>query len=347
MSSAQQYETILAPFVEEGLFTHLYAECGLLNHPTAMFQHEILPEKRDFFDLSSLTKALVTVPLIYQEGLQNKLYLQDHTKVWLKECVDPFDRNLDNVRVMSLLNHQSGLPPWRNLWTNHIDGRGRSTITPEKRGHHIDKVLNAQILTGVGRFMYSDLGYLFLQRILEVRHGDTFPVIWQKFCKTQGLGDDITFVPNPVKSVTTGFCAVRQRLLLGEVHDENAAVLGGAAGHAGAFATGPGISRYLRRLLETDAGRLIWSEHTRALAEPDPQQGLAGWWHGNGESSQVFGSGQSAGHLGFTGTAFWINLKTQAYGILLTNRVISGRLSSRITELRKKTFTYFNEIVSS
>ncbi len=347
MSSAQQYEKILIPFTEEGLFTHLYAECGFLNHPTAMFQFEILPQKRDFFDLSSLTKALVTVPLVYQEGLENSLYLQDHTKVWLKDFMDPFDRNLDNVRVMSLLSHHSGLPAWRNLWTNHIDERGHSMITPQQRGHHIDKVLNAQILTGVGRYMYSDLGYLFLQRILEVRHGEAFAEIWQKFCKKQGLGNDITFTPNPDVAITTGHCAVRKRLLLGEVHDENAAALGGAAGHAGAFATGAGVSRYLRQLLETDAGRLIWSEHTRALAEPDPEQGLAGWWRGDGESSQVFGGGQSAGHLGFTGTAFWINMQTQAYGILLTNRVISGRLSSRITDLRKQTFTFFNEIVSS
>ena len=37
--------------------------------------------------------------------------------------------------------------------------------------------------------------------------------------------------------VPTEFCAWRQRRCVGEVHDENAASLGGVAGHAGLFAT--------------------------------------------------------------------------------------------------------------
>ena len=341
MSNLSNFENILAPHAD-GLYTHLYAECGYLDKPTA-FVYEKLPGNRDVFDLSSLTKALVTVPLIYQESLLNKLDLRSKVGEWLEGHVDHYDLNINAIMMLQLLRHESGLPAWRNLWVNHFDEKGRSMLDESERKIHIDKIINAQFLLSANQFIYSDIGFLLLQRLLENRYNAPFKTIYQAFCETMQFGELITFDPDPAKAVSTGFCEVRGRELVGEVHDENAAVLGGACGHAGAFATGPNLVVYLKKLLTTNVGKAIWKEHKEALQLKQVHPGLAGWWLGNGESSKVFAGGKAIGHLGFTGTAFWVDTNTRAYGVLLTNRVISGRISHRITKLRKDVFTYFNK----
>jgi CubicO group peptidase (beta-lactamase class C family) len=68
------------------------------------------------------------------------------------------------------------------------------------------------------------------------------------------------------------------------------------------------------------------------------RDGLLGFRRGNGQSSGVFANGNGMGHLGWTGTAFWLDWSSKKYGIFLTNRVISGRVSPRITDIRRKVF---------
>ena len=70
-----------------------------------------------------------------------------------------------------------------------------------------------------------------------------------------------------------------------------------------------------------------------------PTKTLLIWRKGGvGTSAENFCLGKTVGHLGFTGTALWIEPETLAYGILLTNRTISGRISSKIFTFRKAVF---------
>jgi uncharacterized protein YbbC (DUF1343 family) len=117
--------------------------------------------------------------------------------------------------------------------------------------------------------------------------------------------------------------------LRGVVHDGNARLLHGVAGHAGVFSTGADLSRYCRMLLAGGAlgGKRYFKESTvRAMFSPhvigETTRGLG--WDIASPYSRTLGSYfpiGSVGHTGFTGTAIWMDPPTQTYMILLTNRV--------------------------
>jgi CubicO group peptidase (beta-lactamase class C family) len=64
-----------------------------------------------------------------------------------------------------------------------------------------------------------------------------------------------------------------------------------------------------------------------------------GWRKGRDASAKTFAQGRGCGHLGFTGTAFWVDPLTRGFGIILTNRVISGRISTAIKDMRAQAFS--------
>ena len=109
----------------------------------------------------------------------------------------------------------------------------------------------------------------------------------------------------------------------GQVHDENAYALGGAAGHAGLFGTVDGVLDQALDLLEdrtlpatTRAEMIAPATETRALGWEIAHNG---WHGGNGHSRRTIG------HLGFTGTGLWIDFDRGIAWTLLTNRVHPSR----------------------
>jgi uncharacterized protein YbbC (DUF1343 family) len=113
------------------------------------------------------------------------------------------------------------------------------------------------------------------------------------------------------------------------VHDGNARLLHGIAGHAGVFSTASDLSRFCRMLLAGGqlGGRRYLKEATvRAMFAPhvtgESTRGLG--WDISSPYSRTLGAYfpmGSVGHTGFTGTAIWMDPATGVYMILLTNRV--------------------------
>jgi CubicO group peptidase (beta-lactamase class C family) len=126
----------------------------------------------------------------------------------------------------------------------------------------------------------------------------------------------------------------------GEVHDENAYVMGGVAGQAGLFGSAEAVWRLLVRLTNLYKGRTekrgIRPETVRSFFDrrkewpppgfdaPDPRNSSAG---------RFFGP-HTIGHLGFTGTSFWVDLDREIVVILLTNRVHPSRNNHKIKSFR-------------
>ena len=152
------------------------------------------------------------------------------------------------------------------------------------------------------------------------------------------------FQPQPAASfAATELCPWRNRLLVGEVHDDNAHVLGGVAGHAGLFATADAVGRLLDNLRLAEAapgraspllGRLVThffhhqpnSSWGLGFDTPSPVGSSAG---------QLFSTG-SVGHLGYTGTSFWMDRERGFIIVLLTNRVHPSRHRQRLKTFRPK-----------
>lgn len=327
-----------------GEFTHVYAACGDIRENAPTLVHEKYLDDRRLFDLSSLTKALVTVPLFFSkiEDIQESIFS------YVPKSIEGLKKS--ELTWLDLLSHESGLPFWCNLWVKQFDQQGQCLLkTPQDARQRLDISLNRAISQKQnpslkGAFIYSDLGYLLLQRLLEHKLEDTYKEIVDDFLKEFKLDKNFIFHPDPSMSISTGYCAIRKRDLMGEVHDENAAALGGVCAHAGAFGSGKGVVEGLQKLLSSNNGqKLIQAQLDRQgcqIAHP----GLAGWWQGNGESAKAFAGGLSIGHLGFTGTAFWYDPRSNFYGVLLTNRIIKGRLSNKITQLRSAVFKLYEQV---
>jgi len=306
------------------------------------------------FDLASLTKVLATTTFTMQQVEQGLIGLDDHIEAHIGAWLGT-DRQ--HVTIRDLLAHSSGLAAYIPLYQGYEpvssppSGIYKPTITPEGKPFTPDQMRD-QFEATICRIpldyvprtqsIYSDLGFILLGFILEKKAG--LPELLDAMRVQMKSTEDLQFNP-PTKwiprTAPTEFDAWRNRALIGEVHDENAAALRGAAGHAGLFGTAAACGEYARHLLQVLGGNggLI----DRATAEtfitriPDvPESSRALGWDtmlptsscGRRMSQRAFG------HTGFTGTSLWVDPERALYVALLTNRVNPTRANDTIRKIR-------------
>ncbi len=166
----------------------------------------------------------------------------------------------------------------------------------------------------------------------------------------------------------TEFCTWRQRRIIGEVHDENAAGLGGVAGHAGLFSTAHELAEFGESFLQISksanrqegesapqgscithhASRFTFdvsrrgllpatiAEMTRLQAQDGTTRRGLGFmlWSPDPETSGNPFSERAFGHTGFTGTSLWIDPARDLVVACCTNRVYYGRDAAGILGFR-------------
>lgn len=277
------------------------------------------------FDLASMTKAIMTTPLALKKAWDQGL---SETSV-LGEIFEAASfKGLENARALRLcdvLRHEAGLPPWKNFY-----------VACEHSGRHAFVSALNEAIAGKqtpAKNVYSDTSMLLLGYLLVTSSGKKLHELFEdwssrdlRIVKEQSLGPSWT-KPKEL-CAPTGWCPVRERNIQGEVHDENAWALGGFTGHTGLFGTAEQVGIYLQALASSSLGARVISENF-SWAQKDPKSDSAlGWRTARDTSSKAFGDGDSIGHMGFTGTAFWLNPKTKDFAILLTNRVEKARTSN-------------------
>jgi CubicO group peptidase (beta-lactamase class C family) len=234
-----------------------------------------------------------------------------------------------------LLTHTSGLPPHRDYF-----------LAAKNKSELLRKILAEPLEAEPGaKEAYSDLGFVLLGEIIERVTGKPLNLLADEQI-FQPLGMNNTMFSPPRKLLpriapTERDFAFRKRLILGEVHDENACVMGGIAGHAGLFGTAGDLAVFCQMLLNGGvyAHRRILRRSTVAeFTAPQPLAGNArslGWSMPteNSSSGHCFSS-RSFGHTGFTGTSLWIDPDRQLFVVLLTNRVHPTRENQKIQDLR-------------
>ncbi len=339
-------EVLLVQRLEEeqklGFYTEFFVETGFLNEDGPRFRagNESLA-----FDLASLTKALCTAPLFYHH-FKEQLYIPlidgifaSHTKA--------FSSEIRSLTPFELLVHRSGLPAWKNFWIGSLNA---GALPPTRDAFlRIEETFRRVNVSPEKGDLYSDLGYILLGYLLAKGKELSLDHLWSEFCSSIGFTSNrIGFAQQISQTrsafVPSAYCAVRKRLLQGEVHDENSAALGGVTGHAGLFARGPEVSQYLRCLIRSKGGK-AFLQANEDERQKHSFEGLLGLRRGAGVSAAPFAEGQSIGHLGFVGTAFWLHQPTLRYAVFLSNRVISGRVNPHITDLRKEVFGALHDIL--
>jgi uncharacterized protein YbbC (DUF1343 family) len=270
------------------------------------------------FDIASLTKVIATAPAVLRLWEMGKVDLNAPLGQYLKEFNTAA---FQDVTVMRLLTHSAGM--------NDLPSREAMA-----KGFPEAARLQAKVGLAVppgGTFLYSDTGFILLGELVRRVSGEALDNFARKqFYAPLGMRDT-AFAPPPAwrKRIAPTEAVNNQGPLRGVVHDGNARLLNGVAGHAGMFSTASDLSRFCRMLLaggQLGGKRYLKEATVRAMFAP----------HEIGESTRGFGwdisspyartlgayfPRGSVGHTGFTGTAIWMDPATQVYMILLTNRV--------------------------
>lgn len=293
------------------------------------------------FDLASLTKPLAMTLAVMALAENARIDLDAPLAAVAGDMVRGTDKA--DITPAQLLAHTSGLPAYRPyFWT-------LSRLHPKDRKAALRSILMREpLLTrpgDVGR--YSDLGFMLLQMVVDEITGERLDGwVMETIYRPLGISD-LFFVGmggmvagRPVAA--TEWCPWRRCLVSGRVHDENADAIGGVAGHAGLFGTAGAVAALVSELMATFTGRRetrfspAW---VRRFFQRQPGSGRSLGFDTPSPAGSSAGtrlSAHSVGHLGFTGTSFWMDLDREIGVVLLTNRVHPTRRNGRIRAFRPR-----------
>ncbi len=287
-----------------------------------------------FFDLASLTKPFVTLLSILSLIRDNTIQFSDTLDVLLEM---PIEGACKKITLLELLGHRSGLSP-HMLFYKGMQKKKKEEI----REHILTKILKSK-LHEKGTYVYSDLDYILLGMIIEKKTGDTLGSFWKRRIITP-LNIDSEFYMysdeedcKALSFLETGYCPWSGKILQGVVHDDNCRSYGKMMGHAGLFATLNGVFELCNAIFamyyDTSEYPFIENRDLHFIIEKkDTFQPCFGFDVPTGinPSSGSYFSKKSIGHLGFTGTSFWLDLSNKFGIILLTNRVLSDKKGDKI-----------------
>ncbi|HEU5458800.1 MAG TPA: serine hydrolase domain-containing protein [Terracidiphilus sp.] len=292
------------------------------------------------FDVASITKVVVTTAaamLLHQRGkLDLEMRLGDLLPGFVVGRAS--SRNARGVTLRHLLAHNSGLPGYVELY--------RTAGSPAAL---FRACLQVPLEAEPGqRVEYSDIGFILLGKALEMLTREYLSSWAQReiFAPLQLASSRFcppaeTRFAIPPTEIDMSF---RNRRIQGEVQDENAWLLHGAAGHAGLFSNVDDLLRFSAEILSAlkpSAGNppsLFMPETVEMFSLRQPPNGSSralGWDtpSPNSSSGHHF-SPRTIGHLGFSGCSLWIDLEKQLAVALLTNRTWPQRENQLIREVR-------------
>lgn len=333
--------------------------------------HEGAPEafravaRDSVYDLASLTKVLATTTLTAIAVSEGRLALTTPVP-------DPWSRACPGAELRHLLAHCAGLAAHREYFADLPAPGGR----PDAADTILHRVCNTPPEAPPNtRAVYSDLGFIilgaWLARLFESPLDQLFAnrVAWPlgldggvvprlgyhrlQAARGPSFAQRGHVVPTEVYDpalhpggVPSHFACRRPATVAHyEVHDDNAFVMGGVAGHAGLFGDAaavldvahawlvgglPGLADPVRRAFLSHLSEVPGSTRRLGWDSPNPD--------GSGSAGAVL-SARAAGHTGYTGTSLWIDPsppdgRGPLIAVLLSNRVHPTRDNPAILELR-------------
>lgn len=346
----------VAPAIQVEIRHHgelmLSEQAGWLDPDQARFP--VTPNSR--FDLASVTKLFTTAAFMRLVEM-GKLTLDQpvHTMLPAFSGLRPIEAyedplhagimiapsssdsktvNADLITFRNLLVHNSGLPAWRPL-KNQVDAEAA-----------IKMALSTSFFYPTGaKIIYSDIGLILIGLAIQTATGLRLDQAIQNLVLSPLELSHTRFLPIGEKMddlslyVPTEWCQWRQRRIIAEVHDENAARLGGIAGHAGLFSDAHDLASFGEMFLEGGKDFLkpeTINEMIREQAEFERTRRGIGFvlWHPDPDASSNPLSRKAYGHTGFTGTSLWMDPERQLVIAAMTNRVYYGRDADAILAFR-------------
>ncbi|MBC8207734.1 MAG: serine hydrolase [Desulfobulbaceae bacterium] len=300
------------------------------------------------FDLASLTKSLATMPALLH--LMVKMDMG-----WKTTLFDIFGSGIPEdkkqITIEQMVSHSAGFPAHREYFKDlvHYPSQLR------KKKLWADILKEKLIYKPGAEHFYSDLDFMLLGYLIEYKSKMSLDrYIEKNIYKPAGLTDKLFFSSSAAKNIKYAKTENDSRSgkpLSGQVHDDNSRAIGGVAGHAGLFGNLQGVLKAGEELLrqcldQNNAGFYAGVDmHQELLCDKKNRNWKLGFDRPSaiGSSSGHYFSDSTFGHLGFTGTSFWIDPEQQLVLVLLTNRVHPSRRNIKIKKFRPQIHDFMLE----
>lgn len=323
--------------------------------------------EQTIYDLASITKVasstLAAMKLVDEGKLNVDKTLGDYLNI-------PSDNEYSKIVIKDMLSHTAGLTPWIPFYQKTLlNGQLNPAIykTKSQEGYtnqvadsifildsYKDSIYNKILSTPLNKnktYNYSDLGYYFLQKIIEQTTGESIDkFVRETFYEPLGLSS-MGYLPLERISAeriapTENDISFRKQLIKGYVHDQGAAMMGGVAGHAGLFSSAQDLAvimqmlnnggtyggkTYLKKETINAFNKRYFSGNRRGLGFDKPAL-----TSGKGPTCKE-ASAMSFGHTGFTGTMCWADPKNGLVYVFLSNRVNPNAENKKLQSLDIRT----------
>ena len=335
-------------------------------------------DNETIYDLASITKIAASSLALMKLKSENKIDYKKTLGFYLPYLIGT---NKEHLIIEEILSHQAGLKAWIPFYQKTIEKNGEhkfgyfSNIKSENyptivakdlyvvKGYNdtiYQTIINSKI-EKTGHYLYSDLGYYFIQQIIESKAQKKINEYVKEIYKKIGI--ELTYLPLNVVPLdqiapTEQDQVFRKQLIQGYVHDPGAALLGGVSCHAGLFGNALNLGKLMQfflnngqlngvKLIDSNVVREFTSRHfspnnRRGLCFDKPEQNEKKI---NPVTSEC--SSQSFGHSGFTGTIAWADPKNKLIFVFLCNRVYPNADDNKLLKLgiRGKIHKEFYEVL--
>jgi len=333
------------------------------------YENKLKVSETDVYDWASITKVTGPLPAIMKLVDEKKL---DVEKPLSEYWPDFKNSNKKDIKISEFLTHQSGILAWIPFWQMAANKKG--VLNPNYFKHQptegfrvrvsenlylkddfrkliYDTIRNSKL--GEKKYVYSDLSFIIYPEIISNLTGQNYEVYLKKTFYLPLGATTITYNPylqftlNRIVPTETDEL-FRKQNILGFVHDESAAMLGGISGNAGLFGSANDLAKIFQMYLQKGyfGGKRYISEETvnhfitprfpendnrRALGFDKPFLNNKSSTNNGYPAKDV--SSNSFGHSGYTGTFVWADPDNGVLYVFLSNRVYPTRENSKISDL--------------
>lgn len=329
-------------------------------------------EVTDIYDLASITKIASSTASIMKLQDEGQINVDSTLDEYVHEMVDSTD--YQNITLKEMMTHQAGFKAWIPFYMRTLHkGQPKIDLYSIKqtdffnlrvaenlyihdgiRDSIFQRILSEEV-SSKKKYLYSDLGYYFLNEIIQEKTGMTQDeYVYETFYKPLGL-DNIGYKPRDKWNIsrippTEDDKSFRHQIIHADVHDQGAAMLGGVCGHAGLFSNANDLGVMMQmfmqygnyggeRYIDQNVVKLFTSSpfydtnrNRRGIGFDKPVRG-----GGNGPTCSGCASDASFGHSGFTGTLTWADPETGLVFVFLSNRTFPDAENRQIISLGTRT----------
>ncbi len=344
------------------------------NYGYQTYENEQPVTNNTMYDIASVTKVAAITQILMKLYDEKKVNLNHRIGDYLLELQGT---NKANLLIKDILIHQAGLKPYIPFWEkmvipppdntdeqssgpNHNYGY-ESSFIPALADSVWQWTIDSDLLEKPPQkeryeYLYSDLGYEIIFKLVSRLINEPIETYLQReFYEPLGMHQTVYlplekgFYKNIAPSEVDNY--FRNAVICGEVNDQNAALMGGIAGHAGLFSNAQDLAILMQMNLQMGnyGGQQYFQPWTVPIftskQKEDNRRGL-GWdkpLTGTEEGpTGKLASASTFGHTGFTGAAVWADPQEELLYIFLCNRtypdnnnfkLLEGNIRTRIQDL--------------